>query len=170
MSPEQLASKDTESGHQKALFAWASMSEMYGFDVAADMSAYSKDGLARVMRQQGSLKPAIALRWLHSIPNGGARDPKSAALMKAEGVKRGVADIFLPLPMQDAFGNTFSGLYIEMKTSVGTQSPEQKEFQYYCRSYSYLYQVCRHWQDAAVLLVKYITVPEDFDFYALMSK
>jgi hypothetical protein len=58
-----------------------------------------------------------ALLWLHHIPNGGSRGDTHAARgmrgarLAAEGVRKGVADLFLPAP-----GIGGSGLYIEMKS------------------------------------------------------
>lgn len=63
------------------------------------------------------------LCWLHAIPNGGARTASVGAKMKAEGVKRGVWDVFLPYPK----GN-WHGLYIEMKYGKNGLTQEQKEF------------------------------------------
>lgn len=38
------------------------------------------------------------LKWMHHIPNGGSRNKIEAVRLKAQGVKRGVPDIFLPYP------------------------------------------------------------------------
>jgi hypothetical protein len=38
------------------------------------------------------------LRLMFAIPNGGSRDKREAANLKAEGVKSGVPDVFLPVP------------------------------------------------------------------------
>ena len=37
------------------------------------------------------------LRLMFAIPNGGARDAITGAILKAEGVKPGVPDVFLPV-------------------------------------------------------------------------
>lgn len=50
------------------------------------------------------------LRLMFAIPNGGHRNLLVARKMKAEGVKAGVPDIFLPV----ARGG-FHGLFVEMK-------------------------------------------------------
>ena len=64
------------------------------------------------------------LRWFHHIPNGGFRNAREAAHLKAMGVKAGVSDLFLPKPC-----GGFHGLYIEMKSEKGgTIREEQKAF------------------------------------------
>lgn len=54
------------------------------------------------------------LKLLHAIPNGGYRPPKTAAILKATGVKSGVPDICLPVPRGE-----HHGLYIELKRRKG---------------------------------------------------
>src|ERR1043166_9911283 len=103
MSPEQLAAKGTESGEQKALFPWAAMARMYGYAIADDMTAYSDAGLRAACERAGIRPPDKPpgddrLKWLHAIPNGGERTARTAALLKAEGVRKGGADVFLPVP------------------------------------------------------------------------
>jgi hypothetical protein len=153
MSPEQLAVKGTESGHQKALFAWAAMAHRFGFGVANDAESYGAKLKSMLDRYENSPLAVPALRWLHAIPNGGYRDPVTAARMKAEGVKSGVADIFLPV----ARGGVH-GLYIEMKKpGSGKQSKEQIEFQQFCVEQWFAYVVCDTWREAASTLQYYLT-------------
>lgn len=165
MSPDQLAAKGTESGSQKALFAWAAMAEHYGFTVAGNMTAYSAQGLqvaiAKLCGQYYSVKE---LEWLHAIPNGGNRDARTAALMKAEGVRRGIADVFLPVPKEQrgptgAWITISHGLYIEMKKDVTSakQSDEQEEFEAHCVRNRYAYYVCKSWREAAEIIKNYLT-------------
>lgn len=60
-----------------------------------------------------------------AIPNGGQRNVVVAAKMKAEGVSRGVPDLYVPA----------WGLWIEMKRAKGgTVSPEQKDWIAYLES------------------------------------
>ena len=54
------------------------------------------------------------LSLLFHIPNGGWRAPATAAKLKAQGVKAGVPDLFLPV----ARGG-FHGLWIELKRKSG---------------------------------------------------
>jgi hypothetical protein len=86
----------------------------------------------------------FALQWpqyeglLFAVPNGGHRDKVTAAMMKAEGVTAGVADLLLLVPSQG-----LHGLAIEMKTENGRQSPEQKQWQKKAERQGYRYAVCR---------------------------
>jgi hypothetical protein len=60
-----------------------------------------------------------------AIPNGGQRNIATAARLKAEGVMRGVPDLYVPAWM----------LWIEMKKSSGGRvSPEQKDWHNYLQS------------------------------------
>src|SRR4051794_30465888 len=91
-SPEGLAHSGTEHGHQTALFAWANRAMWEGVAAANDMTRYTKP-----IREASPLLPQ--LKWLHAVPNGGERSKAVAGMMKAEGVKPGVADIFWPVPV-----------------------------------------------------------------------
>lgn len=62
-----------------------------------------------------------ALAYLYAIPNGGHRHPIIGAMLKAEGVKAGILDLFLPV----ARGGYF-GMYIEMKRPGGIISEAQR--------------------------------------------
>jgi hypothetical protein len=56
---------------------------------------------------------------IFAIPNGGYRTRSTAAKLKAEGVMRGVPDLFIPA----------HNLWIEMKRSKGgVLSPEQRDW------------------------------------------
>ena len=63
------------------------------------------------------------LRLLHAIPNGGARHIATATKLKAEGVKKGVPDLCLPVPCGE-----FHGLYIELKAKGGRMTAEQERW------------------------------------------
>jgi VRR-NUC domain len=56
----------------------------------------------------------------YAIPNGGARNALTGAILKREGVRPGVPDWCLPVPM-----GGFAALYIEFKSGKGTVSCEQ---------------------------------------------
>lgn len=166
MNPKQLASKGTESGEQKAFFAWCAMAQFQGFKIANNMDAYSSKGLNAILSSSIGERsnPVIALKWIHAIPNGGARDIVTAARMKAEGVKPGIADIFLPIPRLNYFSRherpecNGYGLYIELKKiKGGTVSEEQKDFAEHCRKNGYHFAVCKGWCEAASVTQSYLT-------------
>jgi len=98
------------------------------------------------------------LRWLHSSLNGipipGPRQTAYRIMnhMKAEGMKRGVPDLFLPVARRG-----YHGLYIEMKRDDGgVLSDEQKEFLAFAELQGYRDQVCYGYDDAIKELEWYL--------------
>lgn len=53
------------------------------------------------------------------VPNGGKRNAREGARLKAQGVKAGVPDIFVPMPVGSHFG-----LFIEMKRALEHGKPK----------------------------------------------
>ena len=92
------------------------------------------------------------LRWLHAIPNGGARSISVAVQLKMEGVTRGIADLFWPLKRHD-----YCGLYIEMKMHPNKPTPEQLEFMQYAHAQGYCALVCYSADEAIDALKWYYT-------------
>lgn len=64
-----------------------------------------------------------ALRWMYAIPNGGHRHKAVAGKLKAEGVKAGVLDIHLPVPV-----GICAGLWIEIKHGKNKITQAQHEW------------------------------------------
>lgn len=152
MTPEQIAKSGTEHAHQSALFQWAAM------NVGND--------------------PRLAM--LFAIPNGGARgnDRRTAMIrgtsLKAEGVKAGVPDTFLPVlswarDWNDR--NEFYGLFIEMKKpaarlkrkapthkwDTGGVDPDQIIWLNNLEAQGYKCVVCYSWLEAANAIKLYLT-------------
>jgi len=154
ITPDILAKTGSEHGIQAGLFAWAAVARYHGFEVA---NLWASTGDAKVFLTSKKIG-VPALEWLHAIPNGGARgdDAKSRAIrgatMKAEGVRDGVADIFLPVPKYP-----YHGLYIEMKTPTGQIRPSQKAFRTFALAQGYAFSFERSWRDAADLIQWYLT-------------
>lgn len=96
------------------------------------------------------------LQWMFAIPNGGARHIAVAGKLKAEGVKRGVPDIFLPLARRG-----YHGLFIEMKSDRGRTSPEQREWIEGLRRNGYVVAVCYGQDIARALLASYVFGQDD---------
>ena len=80
---------------------------------------------------------------LFAVPNGGARNKATAGKLKAEGVVAGVADLILLVPFLQECVQYFNGLCIEMKTSKGKQSQEQKDWECKVMEQGYEYRVIR---------------------------
>ena len=59
---------------------------------------------------------------LFSIPNGARCSMSQAKRLKAEGLRAGVPDLMLGIPVAQ-----FHGLFIEMKSMSGYPSPEQRK-------------------------------------------
>lgn len=135
ITPEQLAG-DSESSQQQALFCWA----------ALNCGQY----------------PALA--YMFAIPNGGLRDKRTASTLKAEGVRSGVCDVFLPNPV--FIGNSpeykYCGCFIEMKLEKyrnrknGGCSDEQIDFIEWAASAGYYCKVCYSWTEARDTLIDYL--------------
>lgn len=92
------------------------------------------------------------LELMHHIPNGGSRNRVEAARLKAQGVKAGIPDIFLPVSR-----NGWHGLYIEMKRQHGgILSEEQKDKIPKLRAQGYCVEVCKGFQQAADVIEAYM--------------
>jgi hypothetical protein len=94
---------------------------------------------------------AAALNMLYAVPNGGKRDKRTAAMLKAEGVKAGVPDVFLPVARQG-----YHGFYIEMKVGRNKTSDEQKAWLAALEAEGYYTAVAYDWTAAARALVEYL--------------
>lgn len=139
ITPEMLARSGTEHGEQAALFCWA--------------------GLPEVRAQYPCLE------WMYAIANGGKRDKVTAGKLKAEGVKAGIADVFLPVairlpaPIGLTIPTLFCGLYIELKRADGYPSQfsaEQIDFAKFVKSYGYAWYPAFGWREATHIIVSYL--------------
>lgn len=92
------------------------------------------------------------LRLLFHIANGGARRKSEAARFKAEGVKPGVPDLFLPVAR-----GPWHGLFIELKRQKGGKlSKAQTVWLTELQEQGYLAKVAYGWKDAALLIEDYL--------------
>lgn len=92
------------------------------------------------------------LRLIFAIANGGHRSISVAKKLKAEGVKAGVLDLFLPVPRGE-----WHGMFIEMKAGRGRMSTEQKAWAAVFKAKGYRVEVCHSWMEASKVLEAYLT-------------
>lgn len=90
---------------------------------------------------------------LFAIPNGGARHAVVGAKMKAEGVKRGVPDLFLAAP-----ANGFHGLFIEMKAPGGRLREDQALWIARLEEEGYSTAVCKSFESARETILDYLNI------------
>jgi hypothetical protein len=113
------------------------------------------------MRSHDESKLQVAaVKWLRymyprvrvfSVPNGGTRQKREAAILKAEGALAGVSDLFLAAPR-----GQWAGLFIEIKTEKGTLQDTQKEFLEYSDRVGYAVAVVRSLDDFMELVTAYL--------------
>jgi hypothetical protein len=93
------------------------------------------------------------LRWMFAIPNGGQRHPAVAMRLKAEGVKRGVPDVCLPVPR-----GIWKGLYAEAKIKPNKCTPEQTECIEFLREQGYCVFIFHDLDYAIEMITRYLKV------------
>lgn len=177
LNPWDYAAKTRkEHAEQVALFMWANMARIRGIEAAADPLSYTKAGYADRFqlpvfgsRYDEKLGRSVAvpvfpvvpeLKWLHAVHNQGHGDAIRGAQAKAEGVKAGVADIFLPVPTGfgwDSMPFQFHGLYIELKKKdSGKPHAEQLDFQADMRAAGYKCEIIHGWELARDEILRYL--------------
>jgi hypothetical protein len=181
LDPWHYAAKTrSERAEQTALFMWANMARLFGPNIANDPHSYTVAGFAKTQFEgKGGLgyirysEPLHELKWLHAVHNQGHGDAIRGAQAKAEGVKAGVADIFLPVPRYTGLiasrligqppyavtetAEAFCGLYIELKKKdSGKPHAEQLEFQADMRLAGYKCEIIHGWELARDEILRYL--------------
>ena len=138
IQPEDLVN-GLESGEQSALFCWA----------ALNVGKYPQ------------------LDLLFAVPNGGSRHKVEAINLVAQGLRKGVCDIFLAWPMniiQNSYIATkwYGGLFIELKIEkrrkekTGGVSADQIKWIDKLLNAGYYVSVCYSWQEARDVIINYL--------------
>ena len=156
MTPSDLCRTTKEAGTQRALFAWANMAQVYGWEAADQDKSYTVKGHAqRLLELHNDAEPR--LKWLYAVTNQNRGGVIAGAIDKSIGVKAGVSDICLPVNSGFNSSPYYSGFYIELKReSGGSESKEQKEFGAFVESQGYKYKCVIGWYLASRLIKEYL--------------
>ena len=103
------------------------------------------------------------LEWIYSVPNGGYRSPKTAAVMKKEGQKAGVPDIHLPINRP-----LWTGLIFEMKDGGNIPKQNQIDWLITLANNGRFVGVCNSFEHAQTLVKRYLDgfcSHEELDIY-----
>ena len=90
---------------------------------------------------------------IFAIPNGGKRHIVTASILKLEGVKPGIPDLFLPVQKRG-----YAGLFIEMKNLDGTLSIAQEKRIPKLRAQGYAVVICKGADRAKELIKSYLNI------------
>jgi len=138
--PRAAKPKFTEHEEQEMLFQWAE----------------------RTVEQY----PELSLMF--AIPNGaklpftrdanGRRYSRQGVLLKREGLRAGVPDIFLPAPRLSGVRRRtmWHGLFVEMKVGKGKPSEAQLEWMHHLRAQGYACVICYGSQQAIEAITAYL--------------
>jgi hypothetical protein len=91
------------------------------------------------------------LKLLYANPLGGKRPLGTAKKMKAEGVKKGVPDLTLPVPV-----GGYHGLYLEMKWGRNKPTDNQQWWLDQLRSQGYATHVAYSFEEARDCILQYL--------------
>jgi len=89
--------------------------------------------------------------YLFHIPNGGKRNVAEAVKLKAQGVKAGVHDLFLPVPMHG-----LPGKWVELKVDNNKASEAQIEWGDKMQKMGYAVSFCWGWKAAVEAITAYL--------------
>ncbi len=113
----------------------------------------SEHAIQSAFFEEARLRANSSSAWgmLYAIPNGGVRHRKTAADLKAEGVKSGVPDVHLPVPIGKRHG-----LYLEFKRHDGRLGDDQRAWINMLRSYGYAVAVVDTPERAVATVLSYL--------------
>ena len=88
---------------------------------------------------------------LFAVPNGGLRGKREAAIMKAEGMTAGVADMILLIPKKG-----YASLCIEFKTEKGRQTQNQKDWRRVAEMHGNKYVIVHSFDEFVKAITAYL--------------
>lgn len=114
----------------------------------------SEDAIQIALLEWLRLYDRRAWEFTHHSPNGGYRNPVTAARLKAMGVRRGFPDITIWLPR-----GGFHGLAIELKAGRNKATAEQIGWLDHMGSIGWLATVCVGFDAARQTISDYLAAP-----------
>jgi hypothetical protein len=120
-------------------------------DESAEQAAFVQWAYLYRIAGEGIPLSATLGTYLFSIPNGGLRDIGTAQILRKEGQKAGVYDLYFALPR-----GRYHGAFIEMKAIDGVLSEEQKHFANVMRGVGYLCCECFTQEQARIEMQRYL--------------
>ena len=129
------------------------MKQSFGFDdeVHEKRTYMSEDDEQRQLIQWCKTDPR--LQFLFHIPNENTAGIKWGIRNRQLGVKSGVPDLFLPIP-----AGKYHGLFVEMKTKIGSLSENQKKWLSALDAFGYMTVVAHGWEDARCRILDYLNL------------
>lgn len=110
-----------------------------------------KEQIAVIKWAKRHEKEYKGLKWLYAITNENSEGPGKGAYRKSMGVRAGVSDLCLPVPL-----GIYHGLYIEMKRRKGGKvSPKQIEWRVYCLEVGFKAVICKGGREAMEAIQDY---------------
>ena len=108
-----------------------------------------------------SQQPRVREKWpelklMYHVPNERYCTPAQGKQLKLSGVRKGVPDLCLPVARKD-----YHGLYIEMKTETGRESPEQVWWREQLTEQGYFVEACHGWESAVRVVEWYMYTGEE---------
>lgn len=167
--------RNAESASQRALFMFANMAANFGLNAADYPDSYRVAGSAKNIMESMGDKPVTILKYLFAIHNQGHGDAIHGAKAVAEGLKKGVPDLALPISIK--FNGEFEpwfyhGLYIELKRkevltegkrkaliqarTAGKASTEQEDWQQFLRNQGYVCEIAYGFVEAKDIILSYL--------------
>lgn len=106
-------------------------------------------GVVRMLRMAG--------HFVFAVPNGGNRNLREAARLKAQGVMAGVSDLVLLLPDRKVY-------FIELKNpnGKGRQSPNQRWFEEQVEELGFKYLVWDKWPQVEQFIAAHRAEVQDY--------
>ncbi|MCP4569029.1 MAG: hypothetical protein GY841_15755 [FCB group bacterium] len=109
----------------------------------------------RIRAGRGTIEVrAKTLAFFHP-PNGGARDAVTGSIMHKMGVRRGVFDLWLPVP-----NKKYIGLALELKAPQKYMSKEQKNWSNFLELMGWRVEVCRSLAECIDVTTTYLNSRE----------